>query len=408
MTKIIHYIIKHIMKKATFLAMACALFMGQSMLAQGQQEIKYTEDPAQGYIFNSFKDNWFISAEGGANIHFSRFDKERSTSDRFSPAAGIYVGKWFSPVIGLRFGGNFLSLKGLSKPGDYVGLRPWEHQTDGLIKQRVNGFGPVGDVMLNLTNWWCGYKPNRVYNASLYVGAGAYFSYAKNEDGDWKKVDNLMFAMRAGLLNKFRVSNHFDINLDIRYQALASIADGAGPNHKTSDLAAFVGVTYNFNKTGWNAPVVPVIPEAENCDALRARLAAADSRIADLEKQLRDCLNRPVEKVEAEKAPVATIFYPIGVSRISRENRNVINAISDVMKANPNTNYLLTGWADNYTGSDKINIRLRKARVEGVKNLLLKNGVPAGQIEATTNNANRMGDIEDYVALDRCVTIDEK
>ncbi len=396
------------MKKATFLAMACALFMGQSMLAQGQQEIKYTEDPAQGYIFNSFKDNWFISAEGGVNMYFSRFDKERATKDRFSPAAGIYVGKWFSPVIGLRFGANFLSLKGLSKPGDYVGLRPWEHQTDGLIKQRVNEFGPVGDVMLNLTNWWCGYKPNRVYNASLYVGAGAYWTYAKNSEGDWKKQENLIFALRGGLLNKFRLSNHVDLNLDIRYQALSALADGAGPNHKTSDLAVLAGITYNFNKTGWNAPIVPIIPEAENCDALRARLAAADSRIADLEKQLRDCLNRPVEKVEAEKAPVATIFYPIGVSRISRENRNVINAISDVMKANPNTNYLLTGWADNYTGSDKINIRLRKARVEGVKNLLLKNGVPAGQIEATTNNANRMGDIEDYVALDRCVTIDEK
>lgn len=396
------------MKKATFLAMACALFMGQSMLAQGQQEIKYTEDPAQGYIFNSFKDNWFISAEGGVNMYFSRFDKERATKDRFSPAAGIYVGKWFSPVIGLRFGANFLSLKGLSKPGGYVGLRPWEHQTDGLIKQRVNEFGPVGDVMLNLTNWWCGYKPNRVYNASLYVGAGAYWTYAKNSEGDWKKQENLIFALRGGLLNKFRLSNHVDLNLDIRYQALSALADGAGPNHKTSDLAVLAGITYNFNKTGWNAPIVPIIPEAENCDALRARLAAADSRIADLEKQLRDCLNRPVEKVEAEKAPVATIFYPIGVSRISRENRNVINAISDVMKANPNTNYLLTGWADNYTGSDKINIRLRKARVEGVKNLLLKNGVPAGQIEATTNNANRMGDIEDYVALDRCVTIDEK
>lgn len=396
------------MKKATFLAMACALFMGQSMLAQGQQEIKYTEDPAQGYIFNSFKDNWFISAEGGVNMYFSRFDKERATKDRFSPAAGIYVGKWFSPVIGLRFGANFLSLKGLSKPGDYVGLRPWEHQTDGLIKQRVNEFGPVGDVMLNLTNWWCGYKPNRVYNASLYVGAGAYWTYAKNSEGDWKKQENLIFALRGGLLNKFRLSNHVDLNLDIRYQALSALADGAGPNHKTSDLAVLAGITYNFNKTGWNAPIVPIVPEAENCDALRARLAAADSRIADLEKQLRDCLNRPVEKVEAEKAPVATIFYPIGVSRISRENRNVINAISDVMKANPNTNYLLTGWADNYTGSDKINIRLRKARVEGVKNLLLKNGVPAGQIEATTNNANRMGDIEDYVALDRCVTIDEK
>ena len=46
------------------------------------------------------QDNWFITAEGGANIYFSHKSIHRDLSDRFSPAASIYAGKWFTPVFG--------------------------------------------------------------------------------------------------------------------------------------------------------------------------------------------------------------------------------------------------------------------------------------------------------------------
>ena len=38
-----------------------------------------------------------------------------------------------------------------------------EYRPDGFYKQRTQEIGPVFDLMVNLTNWWCGYKPNRVY-----------------------------------------------------------------------------------------------------------------------------------------------------------------------------------------------------------------------------------------------------
>lgn len=52
------------MKKATLLAIACAGLFSASAWAQeaAQQEITYVEDPGQGYLFNRFKDNWFITA----------------------------------------------------------------------------------------------------------------------------------------------------------------------------------------------------------------------------------------------------------------------------------------------------------------------------------------------------------
>ena len=95
------------MKKTTLLALACAF--GISFAAQAQeasQEVQYVEDPAQGYLFNRFKDNWFITGEAGANIYFSHGDSERKLGNRFAPTAGLYVGKWFSPIIGLRVGAS--------------------------------------------------------------------------------------------------------------------------------------------------------------------------------------------------------------------------------------------------------------------------------------------------------------
>ncbi len=279
---------------------------------------------------------------------------------------------------------------------------------------RFNEVGPVFDLMVNLTNWWCGYKPNRVYNAVFYVGAGGYFTMEKTfkangESDGWKNAHDAILNVRAGLINSFNVSKQVALSLDLRWTGLEGIQNlgGAGWNEDYMAFQAYLGVTYLFKQREWKAPVVPVCPEPENCDALRARLAAADARIADLEAQLRDCLNRPVETKVENNGPVATVYYPIGVSRLSRENARVVSAIAEVMKANPDTKYVLTGWADNYTGSDNVNKRLRKARVEGVQKLLVKNGVEESRLTATTNDGNLSDLGEKCVAIDRAVTIEE-
>ena len=404
------------MKKATLLACACAIAFGaQSLVAQeNAQEVTYVSDPTQGVLLNRMRDNWFITAEGGASFYFAHKSIHRDAADRFTPAASIYAGKWFSPVFGGRFGVNFMGLKGLGTGDGWLGSRPGEYHPDGYTKMRFNEVGPVFDLMVNLTNWWCGYKPNRVYNAVFYVGAGGYFTMEKTfkangESDGWKNAHDAILNVRAGLINSFNVSKQVALSLDLRWTGLEGIQNlgGAGWNEDYMAFQAYLGVTYLFKQREWKAPVVPVCPEPENCDALRARLAAADARIADLEAQLRDCLNRPVETKVENNGPVATVYYPIGVSRLSRENARVVSAIAEVMKANPDTKYVLTGWADNYTGSDNVNKRLRKARVEGVQKLLVNNGVEESRLTATTNDGNLSDLGEKCVAIDRAVTIEE-
>ncbi|MBO4943266.1 MAG: OmpA family protein [Muribaculaceae bacterium] len=398
------------MKKATIIACACALAMGIAADAQeSAQELQYQPDPSQGVLVNRMKDNWFITAEGGASFYVAPHGKERAVADRFMPAASLYAGKWFSPVFGGRFGISYLGLKGLTNNPNAVGAQ--RDMVNGYYKTKYAEVGPVFDLMVNLTNWWCGYKPNRVYNATVYAGAGAYFPFTKhydargNSDG-YKHTSNTTMNLRAGLINSFRISEQMQISLDLRATGLSDVAALAG-NQKSVALQAFLGFTYNFKNREWVAPVVPIIPEPENCDALRARLAAADARIADLEQQLKDCLNRPVETVAAPAGPLATVYYPIGVSRLSRENQRVVKAIAYVMTQNSDKKYTVTGWADNYTGTDNVNIRLRKNRAEGVAKLLKRNGVPESQITVTTNNGNLSDLGEKCVALDRAVTIEE-
>ena len=397
------------MKKIALIAALCAM-MVPSLNAQ---EVTYVEDPAQGYLLNNFKDNWFIQAEAGAGVLMSPNDKKvDSFGDRIGYSFQLSVGKWFSPVVGIRGGADAYLGKGaaLGLTND-IGVRPDLDIAGDLYGQKVWQFGPTFDVLVNLTNWWMGYKPGRVYNGIFYVGAAVNFTCAKDlENNDWsfEYADSHNLSIRTGLLNKFAVSKRVDILLDLRCDLVQEHFD----TKKTRNLyaTALLGLGYNFGKTEWKAPVTAVCPtwkytDAEG-DALAARLQAAEAKIADLEKQLRDCLNRKPEVIEKDDAPLATIYYPIGKSTITGVNTKIVNAVAEVMKQS-DKNYVLTGWADNYTGTDKINAKLRKDRVNGVKKALVRKGVAADRLDAQINDGNLTNFGAKCASLDRAVTINE-
>lgn len=392
------------MKKATLLAAACALFVGaQSLAAQEPAEgVTYVSDPSQGYLVNGMTDNWFITVEGGANVDLGSWGRVQDFTDRIAPAASIYAGKWFSPVFGGRFGVNWTQFKGIATGPDFLGAT--NDKVGRFYKMKTNEIGPVFDLMINLTNWWCGYKPGRVYNATLYVGAGGYASL----DGDWNDGKDWITAVRAGLINSFNLSEQVALNLDLRWTGHDALLNGTHGNGTNHNLAAFLGLTYKFKDREWAAPVVPVYPEPENCDPLRERLRAANDRIDQLEAALRDCQNRPVETIVTKVGPLATVYYPIGVSRLSRENKRVVVAIANQMNSDEyaGKKFNLTGWADNYTGTEAINARLRAKRAEGVVNVLVQNGVDASRLNVVENNGNRVAG-EESVSLSRAVTIEE-
>lgn len=407
------------MKKSAIVALACAALVSANTAMAVVPEITYVEDPAQGYTFNRFKDNWFIQAEGGVNVIFGQTDKVLGFGDRIAPAFGLQAGKWFSPILGMRAGATYLGQKGAANQDAFyrgvygLTMENGQYKMDGeYYKTHVGQLGINFDAMLNITNWWCGYKPNRVYNFIAYVGGATYFGFQHkfndgNNDG-WDKHFDTSLALRAGFINSFNVSRQVALSLDIRYTAMSSNAESVTYNTLNNNISAFLGVTYLFNQRTWTAPIVPVIPVIEDCDPIKARLAECEGRLQDTQRKLDECLRRPAPKA-VETAPciqnLATVYYRIGSANVSATDRNVLKSVAATMKADTSKKYIVCGWADNYTGSDAVNARLRTKRAESVKRILVANGVKAEQLEVTTNSADRFGG-KDNVYLDRCVTIE--
>lgn len=412
------------MKKLFLMALLCVSYLVP--FNASAQEVTYVEDPSQGYLFNRMRDNWFIMADGGVGMMMSPYDKHEHFGHRLGAKADLFVGKWFSPLLGLRAGLDYEQMKGATFTGNYhaLGYRNWPRQLDGgkYVPQHFNNFGLVGDVLFNVSNWLCGYKPHRFYNCIWYVGMAVNWVYAREgarpvSDGKWVYGGNddtdhcRNYSMQTGLLNSFAITKKIDFNVDIRFDLMQEHVDGADIWYKTWNEypGILLGMTYKFGKSEWNAPVQAVCPEwkyPDNVgDELVAKLNDANRRIADLENQLRKCLEPKNE--ETMEAPLATIYFPINRTEVLGVQRNVLDAVAEVMN-NENRNYLLTGWADNYTGNDKINVRLRKGRVASVKNELVKKGVAEGRLETKIDN----GELTDFgpkcASLDRAVTINRK
>ena len=411
------------MKKIALLALLCVSYLVP--MTTNAQEVTYVEDPSQGYLLNRMRDNWFIMADGGVGMMMSSYDRHEHFGHRLGAKADFFVGKWFSPLLGLRGGVDFEQIKGATWTGNYaaLGYRNWPRQLDGgkYVPQHFNDIGLVGDVLFNVSNWLCGYKPHRFYNAIFYVGMTVNWVYARDgarpvSDGPWKYGANddpdhsRNYSMQAGLLNSFAITKKIDINLDLRFDLMQEHIDGAGMGYRTWNEypGVLIGMTYKFGKSEWNAPTKVICPEWKYPDAkgdsLVAALEEAKRTIADLEDQLKDCLEQQTKKVES---PLATVYFPINRTEILGIQRNVVNAIAEVMN-NENRNYVLTGWADNYTGNDKINTRLRKGRVASVKNELVKQGVAEGRLDTEINPGNLTNYGPKCASLDRAVTIHRK
>ena len=390
------------MKKIAIWALLCASFVAPSLNAQ---EVTTKEDSSQGYLMNDCKDNWFVSLQAGGNLLLTPNDTKEDFLKRVQPQVEIHVGKWVSPVVGISAGVFGARTKGATidkmlGSGVACGDAKFKHQVSYYL-------GASADVMFNLTNWWCGYKADRLYNGSLYFGTHLNVPASSNGDVDFDFQDGSFLGVRLGLLNSFAVSKKVDLLVDLRLSANQMRVEKQNFSYKADLL---IGAAYKFGKTEWSAPVVPVCPtfkytDAEG-DALVARLQQADAKIASLEQQLRDCLNKPVAAAveEVPAAPLATVYFPIGSAKVNSVQAKVVKAVANAMK-NTEEKYVLTGWADNYTGTDAINKKLRKNRAANVKKMIVKAGVAEGRLEATTNDNNLTEYGEKSASLDRAVTI---
>ncbi len=392
------------MKKSVLFTLAA---LAAGAFSVNAQEVTYVEDCSQGYLMNKSADNWFMTLEGGSNILFGKGNIHADLKNRFGGNGALYFGKWVSPNFGFRFGGQYLMTKGATYATNwYRKQNEGELGNSGFYPSKMQAVGPEFDVLINLTNWWCGYRPGRVYNAVLHGGGGVLFTFHrayKNGELKWRSADNTPLFVNVGLQNNFRVGKNVDLFLDVQYEVFKA----ALPEY-AQDLSVSAGLNVYFGKKEWSCPVTAVCPtwkytDAEG-DALVARLAQADAKIANLQQQLDECLKRPTEtKVSCEG--LLTVYYPINKATLSSREKTILSSLAEVMKESPAQKYELTGWADNYTGNDEINTRLRNERVNGVMNYLISCGVSESQLISNIDSKNLTDFGEKGAPLDRAVTI---
>lgn len=128
---------------------------------------------------------------------------------------------------------------------------------DGYYKQKFDYMNLHGDIMFNLNALFGGYNSHRVYEIIPYLGAGFTHSYTK------PRIH--AFTMNAGLINRFRISNAVDINLELSATGLEGKFDGqhGGKHDYDGILGASVGLTYHFPNRGFQRPFPQIISEME-------------------------------------------------------------------------------------------------------------------------------------------------
>ena len=373
------------MKKVIVLS-ALLLVTGMSVYAQEDfsKSIKTTTtivENADKYKVetNRFWSNWFVTAGGGALIFFGDHNMQMKFGDRLSPALDIGFGKWFTPGIGVRFMYSGLTIKGATQNGSHSTGKVYD-ASQWLDEQKFDFMNIHGDVLFNASNLLCGYNEKRFWSVTPYVGLGWILT--------WETPRARNFNASIGLINSFRLSSAFDLNLDVRGTATKDEFDGERGGRKEEGLLSVtVGVTYKFPRRTWGRSTVKTITFSdEELRLMREQLKAMNDENNRLKNELVETSNKVTERVVETNILSAPYLVTFQISRyaLSNEARVNIGFQAKIMKENKNAVYTIIGYADKGTGTKEFNQFLSKSRAEAVYNCLVNEfGVPASQLKKT-------------------------
>lgn len=353
--------------------MMALAFAGIAMTSFAQETVSEVVVPTKknSVVTNSFGSNWFLGVNGGVNLFNGARTAGESAFDHMTPSVSVYAGKWHTPGYGWRVAYNGWELK------------PYEN---------VDEMGYMNfhfDAMFNLSNLICGYNESRIWNVIPYVGVGwAGIKSVKNDDSYHGSL-----SANYGILNTFRVSKHWAINLELNGAFFRNGFGGRGGRTGMDMMwGAQVGVTYKFNKTDWEAAPDTDALLAMNAAALAelaAQLQAKESENSQLKQQLasaKSALVQAQNRIKAlENEPkyvdvAQSVFFAFNSSRIESK-KEIINlqALADAAK-NAGVKLSVVGYADSATGSAAYNQKLSEARANAVADKLVELGVSRDQL----------------------------
>ncbi|MEF9931693.1 MAG: OmpA family protein [Bacteroidales bacterium] len=392
------------MKKIFILSII--MLYGFSAFAQ-EETVVQIQAKKGPYITNRFFDNWFLSVGGGVQVYFGESDARASFGKRIAPALDISLGKWITPAIGLR-----LQYSGLQAKGWTYGVNPYSDSPlgNGFYKEKFNTMNIHADVMWNVSNAWGGYREDRFWSFIPYAGFGWARSCECGSGGTHKNE----IAATFGLLHNLRISNAFDVNIEMKGMVVNQRYAYTTGSHGVNVLGTITaGITYKFKTRGFQRTSDIVVVDDNSMYI---------NQISDLQNQLataqanRDALAKKLAAEQAKEAKVVKEMYPIlpdmaiffELNRAKISDKGMINIeyIANVIKQVPNKNFILYASADKETGTPNYNLKLSQRRGEAVYNALInKFGINPNQlkIEAVGSSEQRFNGAQ----LNRVVIIQD-
>jgi len=325
------------------------------------QEFDHTETT------QSFKSHWFLTVQGGAQYTLG----EAKFSKLISPNVQLGLGYQFSPVFGMRLQAN-----GWQSKGAWDGHRTVKGNTPFTADYKYKYVAPGLDFMFNLSNLFCGWNPDRVFNVTLFLGGGANIAFDNDEVNNIASVVqnldqyNLEYLWsgtkvnpygRGGLQLGFRLSDCVQLLLEGNANIISDKYNSKKAENADWYFNALAGLRFNLGKVR-NVNSYDVTRDVVVYDTIWKDVIIPD----------------PIKHIDPIRRDV---FFQRNKSVIEDSELGKIADIANYLNQYPQAKVDVRGYADVQTGNVKINDRLARERADiVVKKLIEDYGISADRI----------------------------
>ena len=331
----------------------------------------------------SFQKHFFVDVQGGAQYTLG----EAKFGDLLSPNVQLGIGYQFSPVFGMR-----LQVNGWQSKGGWVAYRKNVGDTPFSADYKFNYVAPGVDFMFNLSNLLCGWNPNRVLNATAFIGGGANVAWGNDEANEIgsniQKLDNYNLEYlwsgtkvrpygRAGIDLEFKVSKAVSIMLEGNVNVISDKYNSKKADNADWYFNALAGLRINLGKS--------YTKEAKK----KVEEAPAAVPVADVKPQSQPQPVQTEQKAEEKVEQIRRdVFFRINSNIVSDAQDAKIKDVVDYLNKYPEAKVVVTGYADAGTGNDIINDRLSAKRAATVAKILKeKYGIAESRISEESKGA---------------------
>ena len=378
------------MKKTAF-----SLLLLMAFMAAGVQTAS-AQDSSQ----RDYERGWYAGLSGGTSFGQATFRSITESKTHWGAQFGVFGGYQFSRLLSvealatmggqkqtsldcdpfwLATDGEFTFAPVLGKQGNYY--RDLEAKTQWMRLGLQANF----DVLSLLT------KPTCKWSVTLSPQLSAVTTRTKHLATGFEQEFDRQWHLGLGgqAAVGYRVAKNVGLQL---YGGITCLTGDRFDNipkyhHKSNFIyEAGLKLSYHFGKKGKPAPVVEepaVITEPEPQPVIEQQPVVEEKPAPVVEKPQPVVETAAVAATkpepEAVTADLPVIYFANNSSRLTQREADKLDAVAEMMKAQPDVTLSIVGHASN-TGSEDYNLRLTQRRANTVKMLLVRRGIDASRL----------------------------